>query len=205
MAFYHNLITQKSFEILQQLRKKYDFVLIGGWAVFLYTKSLKSKDIDIVLEYSELGKLAKDFEITKNARLKKYEIKIEGIDIDIYLPHFSNPGLPAETIFQYCQDLEGFKVAQPEVLLILKQSVYEERKNSLKGEKDKLDIFCLLKSLEFDWQFYKKLLKEYKKEPLSNQLKNLLKSTYELKEIDSNRYQTAKLKRMALAALDNQK
>lgn len=40
MPFYHNLITQKSWEVLKKLKAKYDFILIGGWAVFLYTKSL---------------------------------------------------------------------------------------------------------------------------------------------------------------------
>ena len=44
--FYQDLITQKSFEALQNLKREFDFILIGGWAVFLYTKDLKSKDID---------------------------------------------------------------------------------------------------------------------------------------------------------------
>lgn len=46
MQFYNEIITQKSFVFLQGLKKEYEFVLIGGWAVFLYSHGLKSKDID---------------------------------------------------------------------------------------------------------------------------------------------------------------
>lgn len=46
MAYYNDLITEKSWQYLQTLRRETNFVLIGGWAVYLYTKSLKSKDFD---------------------------------------------------------------------------------------------------------------------------------------------------------------
>jgi hypothetical protein len=59
MQFYHEIITEKSFQFLQELKREYEFVLIGGWAVFLYSHSLKSKDIDIIVDYSELAKLKK--------------------------------------------------------------------------------------------------------------------------------------------------
>ena len=66
MNFYHNLITQKSWQLLQDLRRRYQFILIGGWAVFLYTKALKSKDIDLVMGYEELKKLKEEFEDRKS-------------------------------------------------------------------------------------------------------------------------------------------
>jgi len=47
--FWNSLLTEKSWEILQELRKDYNFILIGGWAVYLLTKQKKSKDIDIVI------------------------------------------------------------------------------------------------------------------------------------------------------------
>ncbi len=130
---YHDLITEKSFKTLQDLKRKFKFILIGGWAVFLYTKALKSKDIDIIIDYDELGKLKKEFDITKNERLKKYEAKIEEIDVDIYLPHFSNIGLPIEEIGNYIQSLGGFKVPIPEILLILKTYTFLQRKGTTKG------------------------------------------------------------------------
>lgn len=51
--FYHSLITEKSFKSLQELSKDFNFVLMGGWAIFLYTRALKSKDIDIIIKYDE--------------------------------------------------------------------------------------------------------------------------------------------------------
>jgi hypothetical protein len=49
LGYYNDLITQKSWQTLQVLRGRLEFVLIGGWAVYLYTKALKSKDIDLNL------------------------------------------------------------------------------------------------------------------------------------------------------------
>jgi hypothetical protein len=49
MAYYHDIITQKSWEELKTLNKELKFVLIGGWATYLYTRELKSKDIAILV------------------------------------------------------------------------------------------------------------------------------------------------------------
>ena len=49
MSFWNEPMEGKSFSVLLQLKKNYEFVLIGGWAVFLYTRAVESKDIDIVL------------------------------------------------------------------------------------------------------------------------------------------------------------
>jgi len=68
MDFYHNFITEKSWSVLLQLRKEYDFILIGGWAVFLYSQTLKSKDIDLVVEYEALEKLRNKLVVYKNDR-----------------------------------------------------------------------------------------------------------------------------------------
>jgi len=78
MTYYHNLITQKSWQVLQNFKKEYQFILIGGWAVYLYCQTLKSKDIDLVLAYDQLEKLKQKYPVEKNNRLKKYEVKIEG-------------------------------------------------------------------------------------------------------------------------------
>jgi len=49
------------------------FVLIGGWAVWLYTQQLKSKDIDIVIDLPTLDALKSAYEIEKNHRLKTFQ------------------------------------------------------------------------------------------------------------------------------------
>lgn len=199
--YWHNLITQNSFQLLKKLNKEYQFILIGDWAVFLYTHALKSKDIEIVLNYEELSKMKEEFEVLKNSRLKKYETKEEGIDVDIYLPYFSNPGLPAEDLENFTISREGFKVLLPEILLILKQAVFEQRKNTPKGNKDKIDIFSLLMLPELDWKRYAKVLKKYRLTKFIKHLKTLLKETFEIKELGLSRHKIAKLKKKVLSEI----
>lgn len=202
MEYYKNLITEKSFKILQNLKRKHDFILIGGWAVFLYTQALKSKDIDMVVNYEELEKLRGEFTLAKNDRLKKYEIVIEEIDIDIYLPFYSDLGIPVEKIQQYMKNLEGFTVPNPEILLILKQKAYRDRAGNPKGEKDKIDILSLLKNVNMDFGFYRKILTEYDLKNYLGELKIILKVTTEAPEIGLNQFQFSKLKKRVLAQLD---
>ena len=196
--FYHGLITEKSFKILQDLRRKFNFILIGGWAIFLYTKTLKSKDIDIIIDYDQLEKLKKEFNVFKNERLKKYEIKIEGIDIDIYLPFFSDLGFPVEELKNYTQTFEGFIVSIPEILLILKGVTFKERKGTVKGGKDLIDIFSLLKEKQIDWQKYKEIIKKYNLEKINQELKNLVSSQGAIPELKLLNHQIAKLKKEIL-------
>lgn len=201
MEFYHNLITEKSFKTLQDLKRKFNFILIGGWAVFLYTKKLKSKDIDIVIDYDQLEKLRKDFNLFKNERLEKYEIKIEETDIDIYLPYFSNLGLPVEEIKNYTQSFEGFIVPIPEILLILKLSALEERKGTVKGKKDVIDIFSLISQEKIDWQKYKTLIKKYNLKEINQELKNLISSQTAIPELNLLNHRIARLKKETLKEL----
>jgi len=173
--YWNTLLTEKSWEALQELRKKYDFILIGGWAAYLLAKQQKSKDIDIVVSIKELEKLKKE-NIIKNDRLKKYELKTGEIDIDIYVEHYSQLTIPAEDLKEYTISTQGFKVSCPEALLILKQGAYNDREYSIKGEKDKLDILSLLFFTELDLNKYKQLLKKYKLETYLARLKNIIKN-----------------------------
>lgn len=193
--YYQEIITKKSWLLLQKLRKEIDFVLIGGWAVYLYTKGLKSKDIDIVFDYQELGKIKKHYEVSKNTRLKKYEIKKEGIDIDIYLPFFSFLGLPVEKILKHTQKLETFNLPKKEVLLITKQKAYQERRATIKGQKDRIDILSLVSLPDFDFAFYQKILKDSSLEGYQKELKNIIIQTKEIKEISLNQHYYSKIKK----------
>jgi len=197
--FYHDLITEKSFEVLQGLRRRFKFILIGGWAVFLYAKALKSKDIDIVLDYGELAKIKDEFGVSKNERLKKYETKVDEISIDIYLPHFSEIGIPLEEIKNHCCSLEGFTVPLPEVLLILKTHVLKERGGTTKGRKDLQDIFSLLEKAEIDGKAYRRLIKKYGLEESRKELRKTVLQQTRLVEIGLTNHKMAKLKKKALA------
>lgn len=199
--FYHDLITEKSFKILQDLKRKFNFILIGGWAIFLYTQALKSKDIDIIVDYDQLEKFKKEFEVFKNERLKKYEAKIEEIDIDVYLPYFSKLGLPIEIIKNYIQSYEGFNVPIPEILLILKIRTYFERKGTTKGGKDFLDIFTLLSNKKIDWQKYKELIEKYNLKEINQKFKELISSAKAIPELNLLNHQISRLKKEILAKL----
>ena len=181
MEFWNSLFTEKSWDLLKEIRKKYDFILIGGWATYLWTKQQKSKDIDIVVDLNELQKLKQE-QLIKNDRLKKYEIKFEDIDVDIYVPYFSKLTLPAEDIKNYSTELEGFNVISPEALLVLKQGAEIERGNSTKGEKDKIDIASILFFSGINLNSYKIILKKYK---LENYLENLIHLLKNFKDYNS--------------------
>jgi|SRR3989344_2750955 len=181
MEFWNSQLTEKSWKILQELRKKYNFILIGGWATYLWARQQKSKDIDIVIEISELQRF-KNENLSKNDNLKKYEIKIEEIDVDIYVSHFSKLTIAPENLKKYTQKIEGFNVASPEALIILKQGAYEDRKDSVKGEKDKIDILSLLFFSDINFKSYKSVLKEYS---LIYHIENLISLVRNFKDYDS--------------------
>lgn len=158
--FWNSLLTERSWQLLQELRRMYEFVLIGGWAVYLHTRQQKSKDIDIVVSLSQLEKLKKAG-IGKNDKLKKYELRRDEIDVDIYVEHYSELGIPVEEIRKRAIDIEGFSVVQAEVLLILKQVAHKAREFSVKGEKDLLDIIGLLLYGRVNFKKYENLLEAY--------------------------------------------
>lgn len=195
MDYYHNLITAKSWKTLILLRKSYDFILIGGWAVYLYTKALKSKDIDIVVGFDGLEKLKHDFEVSKNNRLKKYEARAEEIEIDIYVPFYSNLGLPTEELKKYETQLTGFKVPSKEALAVLKEYALAQRADSPKGRKDLIDIVSLFSLPDFDWKRYKKIVKEYGLESFAEITGKMIKETTQIQELGLNNHKMASLKK----------
>ncbi|MBI4170507.1 MAG: hypothetical protein HY514_02345 [Candidatus Aenigmarchaeota archaeon] len=162
MQYWHDIQTEKSWAILKEIKGKFPFALIGGWAVYLWTKSQKSKDVDIIVDFKTLAELKKNYDLRKNDILKKYEIIINEIDIDIYVKHYSQLAVAPEKI--ETTKIEGFAVAKPEFLLALKQGDELERKESEKGEKDRLDIIGMLLKCDIDFRRYKALLKQNKKE-----------------------------------------
>lgn len=202
MSYYHALVTEKSWKLLQKLKREYSFILIGGWAVYLYTKTLKSKDIDIIVEYSELEKLRMSDELFKNERLKKYEIHREGIDIDIYAPFFSDLGLPVEAVSSYIIFREGFSLPRKEILLIMKQKAWMDRGNTLKGDKDRLDILSLIKD-GIDWKMYRKALDKFHLTNYLPSIKILLGTLTDASELNLNSHQYSRLKKTTLNTLNS--
>lgn len=171
MEFWNETLTKASWEKLIQLAKEIKFALIGGWSAYLWTGLHKSKDIDIIIDYDTLLKLQKEYRLEKNDRLKKYEIKFDKFDIDIYLPAYSNLVIPPEDILEkYVVKIKGIMTVIPEALLVLKQGAEIERRNSIKGKKDAIDLLTLLIYAEINLKKYKDLLSKYKKERYTEEL-----------------------------------
>lgn len=201
MAYYHNLITEKSWQELQRLKKNHDFILIGGWAVYLYTKTLKSKDIDIIVDFDQLPVLEKEYQVTKNDRLKKYQALKGEIEIDIYLPHYSQIGIPVADLVKQTQIVAGFTVLKPNCLIALKFFTLKQRGHSVKGQKDFIDIISLFRAKEHDWEEIKKLITRYRLESSLQNFKETLDNYYEVPELVLNKHTFARLKKHLLAKL----
>lgn len=174
MEYWHNLLTEKSWDLLKRLKRKFNFILIGGWATYLYARAMKSRDIDMIVDFKTLAKIKKEFDLRKNDNLKKYEIKIEEVDIDIYIPYYSKLVIPLEKIRN--EKIGGFTLPKIEELLILKQDAEKDRGPSEKGEKDRIDILSLLFNCNINFNDYYNLLKKYKKQDFAKRLISLVKN-----------------------------
>ncbi len=181
--FWNELLTQASWEKLLTLSKEFSFILIGGWAIYLWTGKHKSKDIDIIVDYKILSKLQEEYQLIKNDRLKKYEIKLDKFDIDIYLPYYSKLAIPVADLEEFSVRVQGITTITPESLLILKQGAELERRDSVKGQKDMIDILMILLYGSPDLRLYNKLIVKYN---LTNYLTELINviNNFNLKDVD---------------------
>jgi len=159
---------ERSWQVLKRLHELADFVTIGGWGVYLWARKLKSRDIDIYMDQDnfyglQAQALKAGFTIKRNPRLKKFEALIEGVEVDIYTPFMCNLVIPCLDVIRegLVSNIESFKVAAPEVLLILKAQAAGERWHSEKGMKDRADIISLLAFVDLKFGLLKKLLEKY--------------------------------------------
>jgi len=164
-------IFDRSWRVLGELKDFADFVLIGGWGVYMWTKKLKSRDIDIYIDQENFYKLQsellqRDYALKRNVRLMKFEALIGDVEVDIYTPFMSNLAIPCLDVFnkRLYSLIERFKVAIPEVLLLLKAQVAQQRWHAEKGVKDRVDIISLLKFADIKRDLFEKMLKKYDKQ-----------------------------------------
>lgn len=201
MDYYRDWVTQKSFEFLKELKRQFRFVLIGGWAVWLYTKQLKSKDIDIVVELAQLDYLKAQYELIKNDRLKKYEIRKGEVEVDVYTPYYSTLGIGAEDIVADARIKDGFRVPSRELLTTLKIVAWSHRRASAKGQKDLLDIISLLDSTPFDPKALGSRVKASHLEEAVDFLRQELQKRSDFHELGLTVHQVSRRKKMWLALL----
>lgn len=203
MEFWNSLLTQRSWDLMQKLKdSKFRFIVIGGWATYLLTKQNKSKDIDIIItDFKDLEEISKNYDLKKNDNLKKYEIKIEEIDIDIYIPYYSKITLPIDFISRHTVKIESFEVASPEVLLILKQGAELDRKDRIKGQKDRIDIMTLVCYSDINLKSYLDILEQYDLIGYYKRLKEIIKSFKEIKYLNINLRNYSKIKKRLVEEL----
>ncbi len=176
MDFWNDVATDRSWEVLRELKRKFDFILIGGWACYMLTKIIKSKDIDIIVDFETLGRMKAELMLKKNPLLRKYEAIVKDISIDIYVPFYSEFVVPVEFIQKNLIEISGFRIPKPEILLLLKQQAELERKDSVKGQKDRVDILNLLINCELDIEEYKKLVRSFSLEKYRKRLGEIVQT-----------------------------
>jgi hypothetical protein len=161
-------VVDRSWTILLHLREFSKFVLIGGWAVYFWTRKLKSRDIDLCIDQQDFYALQSELQkenvfVSRNPRLRKYEARFGDVEVDIYTPFQSNLLVPVGALFtnRWFTNIEGYDVAVPEVLILLKSQAAKERWGSEKGIKDRADLLSLL--LYSDWKpnFLKELAEDF--------------------------------------------
>ncbi len=128
---------------------------------------------------------------------------INDVEVEVYVPYFSNLGIPVEDVAASIRVLEGFKVPTPEVLLILKQAAEVERAGSVKGLKDRIDILALLIYSEIDFNAYLSLVNKYSLSSYRERLKNLVETAdREFKELGlTNPRQIRQLRKKLLSLM----
>jgi len=202
--FWNSETTEASWEGLKTLSKETKFVLIGGWAAYLHTKLQKSKDIDIVVDYGALRLLESNYQLSKNERLMKYEIKKDRYDIDIYLSDYSRLVIPPKDILQkYHTTIDGFETATAESLMALKLGAAADRGKTSKGQKDHIDILGLLFYSKPELKTLQKILSEYKISGYIKLLESIL-ANFDLRDLNYlnlNENSFAKLKRKYIAEI----
>src|SRR5258708_30073921 len=120
-----------------------DAVLLGGWATYLRTRVAKSHDIDIIVDHATLAKLGAKFQLSPSQHIsgRKFEIKVEGVGVDIYPVYQSKLGrrlqIPVEVLINHTEKIDGTRVLTTEAQFVAKMAALLDRQDTLPGEKDR--------------------------------------------------------------------
>ena len=125
---------ERSWRVLGELKDFAVFVLISGWGVYLWTRKLKSRDIGIYIDQKNFYMLQseltqKGYLLKRNVCLMRFEALISDVEVDVYTPFASRLVIPCLDVFdrKLYSMIERFKVAIPEVLLLLKAQAAKDR------------------------------------------------------------------------------
>lgn len=129
-------------------------ILIGGWATHLRVGGEISHDIDLIVTPSSRYLLDVVVEnLTDNSvhRARKFRGEVEGVHLDIYLPHDSQLGARLKLKVEALAEHVDADIAPPWLLLtmeahfVTKLAALFDRFRSEKGIKDAREILALLK------------------------------------------------------------
>ncbi|WP_139417355.1 hypothetical protein [Agromyces laixinhei] len=129
-------------------------ILIGGWATFFRVGGDISHDIDLIIgspEVRERVRSAVDgVSESRHLQGRKWRGEVEGIHVDVYLPHESELGgklrLKVEVLAEYTDELGhgAWRLLTIEAHTISKLAALLDRPDSEKGFKDAREIWRLL-------------------------------------------------------------
>lgn len=176
-------ITERSWRVLNELAAKASPVLVGGWAVYLWTGALKSADVDVFVTEDNLWKI--NARMRRHPKLKKYHALIEGVDVDIYTPSVCGLAIPVADVYanRWYALVREFNVLLPEPLLVLKCEAAKSRWRGRKGFKDRCDVLSLLGFEGFDSGLFKELLHRYRGFDVVGTLRRVVQQSVEEYEV----------------------
>jgi hypothetical protein len=150
--FYPPEFTERSRSVLGKVHEAVpDAVLIGGWGTWVRTGGPMSHDIDLIVTRPQLAALtALADEISESRHLagRKWRGTLEGIHLDLYVPHQSRLGqhleLRTERLVRRSEVVDGWVVLEPPAHLATKLAALVDRPDSAPGDKDRHEIMALL-------------------------------------------------------------
>lgn len=161
--FWNNEKTDASLRTLQFIAGKIDFVLIGGWAVYLYTDAQRSEDVDIAVGIPAL-KFFKDYGIRDYEGINiKYSV-VDGTVVDLFIQEYADRDLPLpvkEILEDYTMFMGNIKTVNREMLLLLKLWGYF-REDETKLRKDIIDVISLMLYGDINIKKFGALLKKHR-------------------------------------------
>lgn len=150
--FYPPELTDRSRSVLDRVHGAVpDAVLIGGWATWVRTGGAMSHDIDMIVtrpQLAVLGRLTEDMSESRHLAGRKWRGIVEGIHLDLYVPHQSRLGqrlqLRTERLIERCEVINGWVLLDLAGHLATKLAALLDRPDSIPGDKDRGEILSLL-------------------------------------------------------------
>ncbi len=132
--------------------------MIGGWAAYLRLQAQKSHDIDLIVDMATMSKLQGLYQLEARKHLagRKYKTVIRGVGVDVYAAHQSELGerlrLPVEALQRHAETVADHRTLRPEALFVTKLAALLDRPDTLPGEKDRQDIWAILRYDPARWR-----------------------------------------------------